>query len=86
MEVLYEIRDLRDELYMLKSLAEDQETVWQQAFGSNHPKGNPSEYPFYTPTEVKQDLSAMMAEARNIENYVSEPSYTPYPSPNQSYR
>lgn len=72
MGLLYKIRDIRDELQILKSLAEDQETVWQQAFSFIRPQNKHNLSKFYTPTEVKKDLAEMLSEARKIEDYVSE--------------
>ncbi|KAF5674608.1 putative G alpha chain [Fusarium denticulatum] len=52
-------RDIHDELHMLKSLAEDQELVWKQAFENrqyfqyHHP---------YIPTNVKKDIEDMLVE------------------------
>ncbi|KAJ6003803.1 hypothetical protein N7540_013249 [Penicillium herquei] len=67
-ELLDKIRDIRDELHMLRSLAEDQEVVWKQAFETselrncfqyNHP---------CTPTEVKRSLDDMNLEAEKTHN------------------
>ncbi|KAI0411321.1 hypothetical protein F5X98DRAFT_56239 [Xylaria grammica] len=70
MTVLESIRDIRDELNILKSLAEDQEVVWKQAFASIYPEKE-SQFGLHTPAEVKRDLDAMLLEARNIEDYVT---------------
>ncbi|KAJ5737699.1 uncharacterized protein N7483_002824 [Penicillium malachiteum] len=70
-ELLDKIRDIRDELHMLRSLAEDQEVVWKQAFETselrncfqyNHP---------CTPTEVKRSLDDMNLEAETTHNSIS---------------
>ncbi|TGO38028.1 hypothetical protein BHYA_0083g00070 [Botrytis hyacinthi] len=66
-ELLNMIRDIRDELHMLRSLAEDQEIVWKQAFASSelmHSKA-------YSPTNVKKDLEAMLSETDKTENYIN---------------
>ncbi|RWA08658.1 hypothetical protein EKO27_g6434 [Xylaria grammica] len=70
MTVLESIRDIRDELNILKSLAEDQEVVWKQVFASTYPEKE-SQFGLHTPAEVKRDLDAMLLEARNIEDYVT---------------
>ncbi|KAJ8121627.1 hypothetical protein ONZ43_g1966 [Nemania bipapillata] len=70
-ELLDAIRDIRDELHMLRSLAEDQEIVWQQAFASPQMGSDPQRLGFYTPTEVKKDLDAMLLEADKIEGYIN---------------
>ncbi|KAI1120436.1 hypothetical protein F5Y10DRAFT_289756 [Nemania abortiva] len=70
-KLLYLIRDIRDELHMLKSLAEDQEHVWKQAFASHHTGEEARRLEFYTPTEVKKDLNAMLEEADSIEKYIN---------------
>ncbi|KAI0449383.1 hypothetical protein F5B21DRAFT_50144 [Xylaria acuta] len=70
-ELLYEIRDIRDELHILRSLAEDQEVVWQQAFPSNRMKNESSRFEFCTPTDVKKDLDVMLLEADKIEGYIN---------------
>ncbi|KAJ6004574.1 hypothetical protein N7540_012943 [Penicillium herquei] len=70
-ELLDKIRDIRDELHMLRSLAEDQEVVWKQAFETselrncfqyNHP---------CTPTEVKRSLDDMNLEAEKTHNSIT---------------
>lgn len=58
---------------MLRSLAEDQEDVWQQAFASQHLGNESQRFDFHTPTEIKKDLDAMLLEADKIESYVSCP-------------
>ncbi|CAD6442463.1 4cecb410-8850-4ae9-86e2-1cd6439bea72 [Sclerotinia trifoliorum] len=66
-ELLDMIRDIRDELHMLSSLAEDQEFVWKQAFATN----NLMNLNFYTPTDIKKDLKNMLSEADKTENYIN---------------
>ncbi|TGO44685.1 hypothetical protein BOTNAR_0766g00030 [Botryotinia narcissicola] len=67
-ELLSMIRDIRDELHMLRSLAEDQEIVWKQVFASS----DLIHFKAYSPTNVKKDLNAMLSEANKMEVYVSE--------------
>ncbi|QSZ36823.1 hypothetical protein DSL72_006706 [Monilinia vaccinii-corymbosi] len=66
-ELLDMIRDIRDELHMLNSLAEDQEFVWKQAFASNDVMNLNS----CTPTDIKKDLTSMLSEANRTENYIN---------------
>ncbi|KAF7857817.1 uncharacterized protein EAF02_011184 [Botrytis sinoallii] len=66
-ELLNMIRDIRDELHMLRSLAEDQEVVWKQAFASS----NLMHFKAYSPTNVKKDLDAMLSEADKTEGYIN---------------
>ncbi|GES62743.1 Mg2+ transporter protein, CorA-like/Zinc transport protein ZntB [Aspergillus terreus] len=58
-ELLDQIRDINDELHMLRALAEDQEIVWNQAFAGIETQGRFS----CTPTEIAQDLDGMITEA-----------------------
>ncbi|GFF54269.1 hypothetical protein IFM58399_09785 [Aspergillus lentulus] len=58
-ELLDQIRDINDELHMLRSLAEDQEIVWKQAFADMETQGRFS----CTPTEIARDLDGMILEA-----------------------
>ncbi|TGO81886.1 hypothetical protein BPOR_0983g00010 [Botrytis porri] len=66
-ELLNMIRDIRDELHMLRSLAEDQEIVWKQAFASS----DLMHFKAYTPTNVKKDLDDMLSEADKTEGYIN---------------
>ncbi|THV54800.1 hypothetical protein BGAL_0019g00010 [Botrytis galanthina] len=66
-ELLNMIRDIRDELHMLRSLAEDQEIVWKQVFASS----DLMHFKAYSPTNVKKDLNAMLSEADKTEGYIN---------------
>ncbi|KAI9648346.1 hypothetical protein NHQ30_002979 [Ciborinia camelliae] len=66
-ELLDTIRDLRDELHILRSLAEDQEIVWKQAFTSN----DLMNFESYTPTDAKKELDDMLSEADKTDNYIN---------------
>lgn len=70
-KLLDESRDIRDELRILRSLAEDQDVVWKQAL---------SDLQYYhpcTPADVKKDLDEMLSEAEKMTSYVSSaPSKT----------
>ncbi|RBR12019.1 uncharacterized protein FIESC28_08789 [Fusarium coffeatum] len=61
-ELLREIRDIRDELGMLKALLEHQETVWKQAFDTEELRGCFQYHHPWTPTDIKEDLDEILAE------------------------
>ncbi|KAF4958663.1 hypothetical protein FGADI_2211 [Fusarium gaditjirri] len=61
-KLLFEIRDIRDELDMLKALAEHQETVWKQAFETEELRGCFQNHHPYTPTDVIKDLMGLTLE------------------------
>ncbi|KAL2851650.1 hypothetical protein BJX68DRAFT_275120 [Aspergillus pseudodeflectus] len=58
-ELLDQIRDINDELHMLRALAEDQEIVWNQAFAGIETQGRFT----CTPAEIARDLDGMIVEA-----------------------
>ncbi|KAI1800722.1 hypothetical protein F4811DRAFT_495067 [Daldinia bambusicola] len=71
-ELLDMIRDIRDELHILKSLAEDQHVVWKQAF---HNTGRSDQFQYYhscTPTDVKKNVDDMLLEAEKTTNYIND--------------
>ncbi|KAM0248964.1 hypothetical protein ACHAP5_003173 [Fusarium lateritium] len=70
-KVLDTIRDIRDELHMLKSLAEDQELVWKQAFKDSALEDSFQYYQFCTPEDVKKDLDDMLIEVETINNSIN---------------
>lgn len=72
---LDEIRDIRDELHMLRSLAEDQEYVWKQAFGTTQLRSRLQYNHPCTPTDVKSDLDEMIREADTVQESVSTISH-----------
>ncbi|KAI1113766.1 hypothetical protein F5Y14DRAFT_441692 [Nemania sp. NC0429] len=59
-ELLQRTRDLNDELQILRSLAEDQDIVWTQAFSSDEGKGHLQNYHAYTPADIKMDLTELL--------------------------
>ncbi|KAI4867299.1 hypothetical protein F4820DRAFT_457119 [Hypoxylon rubiginosum] len=64
-KLLDESRDIRDELRILRSLAEDQDVVWKQAL---------SDLQYYhpcTPADVKKDLDEMLSEAEKMTSYIT---------------
>ncbi|KAJ4236806.1 hypothetical protein NW757_013346 [Fusarium falciforme] len=70
--LLHQIRDIRDEPRMFRSITEDQEIVWKQAFGSDvwkevfdlsDLKDGLQYYHPCTLTDVKKDLDDMVVEA-----------------------
>ncbi|KAJ3529040.1 hypothetical protein NM208_g9933 [Fusarium decemcellulare] len=70
-EVLDTIRDIRDELHMLKSLVEDQEVVWKQAFDNHELKDCFQYYQPCTPIDVKKDLDDMLVEVEMINDSIN---------------
>lgn len=73
-ELLAAIRDIRDELQILKSLAQDQEVVWKQAFSDDAGQFSGFSAPC-TPGDVKADLDEMLTETDKIDDYVSNNYY-----------
>ncbi|KAF3013504.1 hypothetical protein E8E14_006812 [Neopestalotiopsis sp. 37M] len=69
-KLLQQVRDIRDELHILKSLAEAQENVWLQTFAPVATGGTATSQ-FLTPTDVKKDLDDMISEAEEIDNKVN---------------
>ncbi|KAF5000342.1 hypothetical protein FGRMN_1810 [Fusarium graminum] len=70
-KVLDKIRDIRDELHMLRSLAEDQELVWRQAFEDQELKDSRQYYQPCTPADVKKDLDDMLGEVETINDSIN---------------
>ncbi|KAI1409243.1 hypothetical protein F5Y13DRAFT_193479 [Hypoxylon sp. FL1857] len=70
-ELLYKIRNIRDELHMLRSLAEDQDIVWKQAFSPSNLRGNIQYYHSCTPTNVKKNIDEMLLKAENTTDYIN---------------
>ncbi|KAL2010712.1 hypothetical protein VTN00DRAFT_6519 [Thermoascus crustaceus] len=70
--LLREIKDIRDELNILTNLAESQEVIWKQTFGTDslEDRSNFKYFHSCTPTEVKQELQEMAAEAKIVQNSV----------------
>ncbi|KAF7540573.1 hypothetical protein G7054_g1268 [Neopestalotiopsis clavispora] len=68
-ELLAAIRDIRDELQILRSLAQDQEVVWKQAF-SNDARQYSGLSASCTPSDVKADLDEMLSETDKIDDYI----------------
>ena len=48
---------------MLRSLAEDQDSVWKQAFDKQEQKGSFLYYHTCMPVDVKEDIEEMLLEA-----------------------
>ncbi|RWA07916.1 hypothetical protein EKO27_g7183 [Xylaria grammica] len=70
-KLLQTTRDIRDELQILRSLAEDQDIVWKQAFSSNGPRSDSYYYHSYTPVDIKKELDERLLEAEQTTDYVS---------------
>lgn len=70
-KLLETTRDIRDELHILKSLADDQDVVWNQAFPQNG-RGDRFQYHHSSiPEDVKKEINDMLSEAEQTTNYVS---------------
>ncbi|KAJ5972814.1 uncharacterized protein N7479_002732 [Penicillium vulpinum] len=67
-ELLREVKDICDELNMLKSLALDQENVWKQIWrdGSNPD----ATFTYDTPSEVKKEITEMVKEAEFVQQAI----------------
>lgn len=70
--LLYDIKDIRDELHILKTLAGTQAAVWRQAFQSNHWNDGRSflYHHAYTPAGVRMELKEMAREAAAAQDSV----------------
>lgn len=69
-KLLNDIRDIRDELHMLRSLAEDQDVVWKQVFNMQEDKSSFQYYHSCMPLDIKKDLEEMLLEAEITNNSV----------------
>ena len=68
--ILNEIKDIRDEMNMLRALAEAQENVWKQA-SIHYDSAESSVWTnICTPGQVLQELGEMTIEAETIQNAV----------------
>ncbi|KAL4903579.1 hypothetical protein BDW74DRAFT_155782 [Aspergillus multicolor] len=70
--LLKEIKDICDELNILKNLAEDQERVWRQVCkleGSTQTPGGPSAY--ITPKDIKDEITEMVKEAEAVQTTIN---------------
>ena len=65
-ELLRLIKDIWDELQILRNLAEDQEDVWMQFL--DREKNASRVFNYYTPTEVKCDIEEMIQEAKAVQD------------------
>ncbi|KAJ5214905.1 ankyrin [Penicillium chermesinum] len=67
-ELLREVKDISDELNMLKNLAEDQEGVWKQFWV---PGTTPrTTYTYDTPSEIKGEIEEMIKEAEFVQQAI----------------
>lgn len=69
--LLYEIKDIRDELAILKALAESQEAVWRQAFRAGQ-SGDDSELEDHPqrPGRAILEIQEMAREAESVQDAV----------------
>lgn len=65
-DLLRLVKDICDELHILKNLAEDQEDVWKQFLGRE--KNASRVFNYYTPTEVRFDIEEMIQEAESVQD------------------
>ena len=68
--LLDEIKDIRDEMNMLRTLVEAQDSVWKQAFILDNPSDSSSWNNICTPRQVLQELEDMKVEAEMIQDAV----------------
>ena len=67
--LLYEIKDIREELTMLKALVEAQDMVWRQAFNTR--EGSESEYKqVQNPRQNLLDIKEAAREAKSVQDAV----------------
>ena len=71
--LLDEIKDIRDEMNMLRTLVEAQDSVWKQAFILDNPSDSSSWSNICTPRQVLQELEDMKVEAEMIQDAVGTP-------------
>ncbi|PYH92056.1 hypothetical protein BO71DRAFT_485749 [Aspergillus ellipticus CBS 707.79] len=71
--LLYEIKDIRDELEILKSLAVSQQRVWNKAFRIQNKKpSTPFLYSHpHEPSMVKSELDDMVREAKSAQDSIN---------------
>lgn len=71
--LLYEIKDIREELTILKALTEAQETVWSQVF---HAGGSRQSFRFGSrqdPRKTIMEIKEMAREAESVQDAVGIP-------------
>jgi hypothetical protein len=84
-ELLQEVKDIRDELKILKCLAEDQKRVWDEAFSDYHWDGTDGTNYIQSrrPSEAIDDILELDKEAERIQIAVSgsrrKLMYRPFP-------
>ena len=67
-DLLREVKDIIDELNMLRNLAEDQEDVWQQVWSAG--RNAYASFTYDTPTEIKDDIGEMINEAKSVQRAI----------------
>ncbi|KAF4493956.1 RSB1-integral membrane transporter [Fusarium agapanthi] len=68
---LEKIRDIRDELRILNTLADDQDAVWKQMSSIYRANGKLQCYYLYTPADAKNDLTGSIAEAETAHDSIN---------------
>ncbi|SCN71736.1 uncharacterized protein FFB20_15249 [Fusarium fujikuroi] len=69
--LLEKIRDIRDELRILSTLADDQDAVWKQMLPSYTANGKLRYYYLYTPADAKHDLTGLITEAETAHGSIN---------------
>lgn len=64
---LCEVKDILDELNILKNLVEDQDRVWKQFCEEEAPAHNLSMLRFDTPSEIKRAIEEMTKQAEFVQ-------------------
>ncbi|KAJ5882526.1 ankyrin [Penicillium soppii] len=68
-ELLREVKDISDELNMLKNLAEDQEDVWKQVWKDEHKPD--SGFTHEIPSDIKGEIEEMIKEADFVQQAIN---------------
>lgn len=66
--LLREVKDICDELNMLKNLSEEQEDVWRQIWKDGHNPG--AIFTYDTPSEIKAEIEEMVNEAKSVQRAI----------------
>lgn len=68
--LLYEIKDIRDELNILKMLTETQEMIWRRAFGTSQSGDSSGRNHPQTPRKVRLEIKGISREAESTQDAV----------------
>jgi Mg2+ and Co2+ transporter CorA len=67
-ELLREVKDISDELNMLKNLSEDQEDVWKQVWKDR--KNQDATFTYDSPSEIKAEIEEMIKDAEFVQQAI----------------